>query len=120
MGELWRWPATDLAAAIRDGAISSREAVTDCLARIHSVNPTLNALVEMQGGGDEEDAIDQMWAAVRQLPDKQREAVTLVYGEGLSHAAAAEAMAVSEATVSWHVHEAKKRLRVLMREVGEV
>jgi len=47
MGELWRWPATDLAAAIRDGAISSREAVTDCLARIHSVNPTLNALVEV-------------------------------------------------------------------------
>jgi RNA polymerase sigma-70 factor (ECF subfamily) len=41
-----------------------------------------HALVEMQGGGDEEDAIDQMWAAVRQLPDKQREAVTLVYGEG--------------------------------------
>jgi RNA polymerase sigma-70 factor (ECF subfamily) len=79
-----------------------------------------HALVEMQGGGDEDDAIDQMWAAVRQLPDKQREAVTLVYGEGLSHAAAAEAMAVSEATVSWHVHEAKKRLRVLMREVGEV
>ena len=35
MSELWRWPATDLAAAIRDGAISSREAVTDCLTRIH-------------------------------------------------------------------------------------
>ena len=47
MSELWRWPATDLAAAIRDGAISSRDAVTDCLARIHAVNPALNALVEV-------------------------------------------------------------------------
>jgi RNA polymerase sigma-70 factor, ECF subfamily len=79
-----------------------------------------HALIETQGTHDEDEAINQMWAAVRQLPDKQREAVTLVYGEGLSHAVAAEAMAVSEATVSWHIHEAKKRLRVLMREVGEV
>ena len=45
------------------------------------------------------------------LPDKQRDAVLLVYGEGLSHAAAAEAMACAEATVSWHIHEAKKRLK---------
>jgi len=80
----------------------------------------VHALVETQGATHDEDPLDQMWAAVRKLPDKQREAVTLVYGEGLSHAAAAEAMAISEATVSWHIHEAKKRLRVLMREAGEV
>ena len=56
---------------------------------------------------------------MRQLPDKQRDAVLLVYGEGLSHAAAAEAMAISETTVSWHIHEAKKRLKTLMRSAGE-
>jgi RNA polymerase sigma-70 factor (ECF subfamily) len=61
-----------------------------------------------------------LWAAVRQLPDKQRDAVTLVYGEGVSHAVAAQAMAISETTVSWHIHEAKKRLKVLMRQAGEV
>ena len=38
----------------------------------------------------------RLWEAVRKLPDKQRDAVLLVYGEGLSHAAAAEAMAISE------------------------
>ena len=54
------------------------------------------------------------------LPDKQREAVLLVYGEGLSHAAAADAMACAEATVSWHIHEAKKRLKHMMRSAGEV
>ena len=47
MGELWRWTATDLAAVIRDGAISSREAVSDCLDRVRAVNPALNALVEV-------------------------------------------------------------------------
>ena len=57
---------------------------------------------------------------MRKLPDKQRDAVLLVYGEGLSHAAAADAMAIAEATVSWHIHEAKKRLKTLMRSAGEV
>lgn len=69
---------------------------------------------------DTADPVDDLWEAVRQLPDKQRDAVLLVYGEGLSHADAADVMAISEATVSWHVHEARKRLRVLMREAGEV
>ena len=63
---------------------------------------------------------ERLWAAVRELPDKQRDAVLLVYGEGLSHAAAADAMACAEATVSWHIHEAKKRLKLLVRSAGEV
>jgi len=69
---------------------------------------------------DAEEPTDALWTAVRQLPDKQRDAVLLVYAEGLSHAAAADAMAISENTVSWHIHEAKKRLKALMRPAGEV
>jgi RNA polymerase sigma-70 factor (ECF subfamily) len=56
----------------------------------------------------------QLWDAVRRLPDKQRDAVLLVYAEELSHAAAAEIMGVREATISWHVHEARKTLRGLL------
>lgn len=74
------------------------------------------AAVEPETG--EADPAHELWAAVRELSTKQREAVLLVYGEELSHAGAADVMGVSEATVSWHVHEAKKRLRVIMR--GEV
>jgi len=59
---------------------------------------------------------EALWEVVRTLPDKQRDAVLLVYGEGLSHAATADIMGISEATVSWHVHEAKKRLKVLMHQ----
>ena len=66
-----------------------------------------------------DDPAERLWAAVRLLPGKQREAVTLIYGEGLSHAAAADLMGCAEATVSWHVHEAKKRLRVAMRDADE-
>ena len=56
----------------------------------------------------------QLWAAVRTLPEKQRDAVLLVYAEELSHAEAAEIMGIREATVSFHVHEARKTLRGLL------
>lgn len=71
------------------------------------------------GDVDEADPVEaqakRLWEAVARLSGKQRDAVLLVYGEGLSHAAAAEAMDCAEPTVSWHIHEAKKRLRQLMQ-----
>lgn len=79
----------------------------------------VHALVERQGEPEPDDQAEKLWAAVRRLPDKQRDAVLLVYGEGVSHAAAADAMACAEATVSWHIHEAKKRLKTLMLSAGE-
>jgi len=78
------------------------------------------ALIDGEIGEAADSSGEVLWEAVRALPDKQRDAVLLVYGEGLSHAAAADVMGVSEATVSWHVHEAKKRLKVLMRRAEEV
>ncbi len=77
------------------------------------------ALIALAGEPEPEDQAEMLWAAVRKLPDKQRDAVLLVYGEGLSHAAAADAMACAEATVSWHIHEAKKRLKTLISAAGE-
>jgi RNA polymerase sigma-70 factor (ECF subfamily) len=72
-----------------------------------------------EGALEDADPADALWDAVRQLPDKQCQAVTLVYGEGLSHADAAELMAVAEPTVSWHIHEAKKRLKALLGAAGD-
>jgi RNA polymerase sigma-70 factor (ECF subfamily) len=53
----------------------------------------------------------ELWDEVRRLPDQQRDAVLLVYGEDLSHAEAAAILECSEKTVSWHLHEARKRLK---------
>ena len=47
MRDLWRWGAAELAHAIRAREISSREAVESCLARIGSVNPRVNAIVDL-------------------------------------------------------------------------
>src|SRR2546421_703039 len=41
---IWRWDATAVAAAIRTGKISSREATQSVLARLEAVNPKLNAV----------------------------------------------------------------------------
>lgn len=60
----------------------------------------------------------EIWDAVRQLPPQQRDAVLLVYGEEMSHAEAARVMGINENTVSWHVHEAKKKLRIWLEAVG--
>jgi RNA polymerase sigma-70 factor, ECF subfamily len=55
---------------------------------------------------------DDLWTAVRALPNQQRDAVLLVYAEERSHAEAAVIMGCSEKTVSWHLHEARKRLKI--------
>jgi RNA polymerase sigma-70 factor (ECF subfamily) len=60
----------------------------------------------------------ELWHAVRQLPPQQRDAVLLVYGEDMSHAEAAGVMGCQEKTVSWHLHEAKKRLKTTFQAVG--
>ena len=45
--ELWSWSAARVARAIREGTLSSREAVDACLARIAAVNPAINAVVRL-------------------------------------------------------------------------
>lgn len=59
-----------------------------------------------------------LWELVRRLPRKLKEAVVLVYWEGVNHAHAASVLNCAESTVSWRVHEAKKQLREMM-EGGE-
>lgn len=58
--------------------------------------------------------MNEVWAAVRQLPEKQRDAVLMIYGEDMSHAECAAIMDCKEKTVSWYVHEAKKTLKGLL------
>lgn len=65
--------------------------------------------------GDNDADVSALWAAVKTLPDKTADAVLLVYGEGLNHAHAAEVLDCAEATIAWHIHDAKKRLKRILR-----
>lgn len=61
--------------------------------------------------GEEALAITQLWQAVRQLPEKQRDAVLLVYREGCTQAEAAYILDCPEGTVAWYISEAKQGLK---------
>lgn len=72
----------------------------------------LAVLAGLSRGPDGRDLHDLMWvkSAVSRLPVAYREAVVLVAGQQLSHAEAAAILGVAEATVSWRLHEARRRL----------
>jgi RNA polymerase sigma-70 factor (ECF subfamily) len=72
-----------------------------------------------QGDPGDDDDMQEIWSAVQELSPKQRDAVMLVYSEGMDHGEAADVLGCSESTVSWHLHEARKRLKIILgREVA--
>lgn len=60
---------------------------------------------------DEREVARTVDAAIQALPDRRREAFTLVYLKNLAHAEAAEVMGVSRKTVGHHVSAALAELR---------
>ncbi|MBI1216619.1 MAG: sigma-70 family RNA polymerase sigma factor, partial [Alphaproteobacteria bacterium] len=58
--------------------------------------------------------------AVADLPDTLRETVVLVCWQGLSHREASEILDCSEGTVSWRVHEARKKIAETMAQEKKV
>jgi len=52
----------------------------------------------------------QVWAEVHKLPEVEKESLLLVMAQGLSHKEAAKLCGVKESTISWRIHEARKKL----------
>lgn len=71
-------------------------------------------------GQSQEDAVmtRQMLGIVARLPSRLKEAVILVFAEGLSHKQAAEILGCAENTVSWRVHEARKQIDKTLKKKG--
>src|SRR5688572_18992087 len=72
----------------------------------------LAVLAGLARAPDGRDLHDSIWlkSAIARLKPAYRDAVVLVAGRQLSHAEAAEILGVSEATVSWRMHEARRML----------
>ncbi len=64
---------------------------------------------------------ERVWLrqVMARLPEDLRATAALVLGEGLRHAEAGEILGISEATVSWRMHELRKRLRVMAADEEE-
>ena len=73
----------------------------------------LSVVVDLGAGPDGRDLFRATWLAseIARLSPDVRAAVVLVAGEGLSHAEAAKILGCAESTVSWRLHEARKRLK---------
>lgn len=67
---------------------------------------------------DLDDLSRQVQAALMKLPEKQRAAIVLTVYSGHNHAAAAKILGCSEATVSWRVFSARRKLKKLLSRKG--
>lgn len=72
---------------------------------------SLGATEESRPTQEDELALSDLWQLVMELPEKQRDAVLLVYAEHMSHAEAAQVMGCKDVTVAWHIHNARKALK---------
>ena len=66
--------------------------------------------VPVHDGAESAVMLRQVIALVEQMGAGFRESLVLVLGEGLTHAEAAAILEVKESTVSWRLHEIRKRL----------
>jgi RNA polymerase sigma-70 factor (ECF subfamily) len=85
-------------------------------------NKTHGEIPETMPGGSADAEQDMQTkeglALVLALPEKEKTALLLVFGEGMTHAEAAFVMECKESTVSWYIHEARKRLGVETKKRG--
>lgn len=89
--------------------------------RLSPTEPSqMEQLVDAASSGTPEDGLldAELWDEVRRLPAQQRDAVLLVYAQDMTHAEAAGVMGCTEKTVSWHLFEARKRLKSKLQAVG--
>ena len=76
----------------------------------HPSNPDEMETVSTQSKSEEQVYANQVLAAVHELPDGEKEALLLVMSEGLSHKEAGKVLGCKESTISWRIHEARKKL----------
>jgi RNA polymerase sigma-70 factor (ECF subfamily) len=90
----------------------------DYFRRNRRYNPADDEVLEMQeskaAGADETLYAKQVIELVQKLPEGERDAVILVLSEGLSHKEAGDILGCKESTVSWRIHEARKKLADLL------
>lgn len=92
-------------------SIAARKAVDAHRARVRAPVPVEDVPEPNVGDGTPEPRDDALWARVRALPAKQRQAVALRYVADLSHAEIAAALGTSEAAARRNVFEGLRRLR---------
>ncbi len=77
--------------------------------------------VEPRNDGNPVEHMAYLWQLLHKLdalPEGLKETLLLVHGEGLSHGEAARVLDVKDSTVSWRLHEFRKRYSLSLNEGG--
>lgn len=94
----------------RDHARKNRRWATRCVS-----DPPEDRAIASPDPGPEHDAMaENIRQVIGELPAKLKEAMLLVYAEGLSHKEAARVIGCAETTVSWRIFQAKRKLRKVL------
>ncbi len=82
---------------------------------LRTLHETYTDVIALTKATEEEERTRSRWIyeALRSLDEALRETAILVLSEGLSHAEAGEILGVKEPTVSWRMHEVRKKLKTL-------
>jgi RNA polymerase sigma-70 factor (ECF subfamily) len=83
-------------------------------ARRERLHTALQEAVDGSGGGTR--GAEATKEALIHLNDDLRQAVVLVFYEGLNHAEAAEILGCAESTVSWRIYRAERKLKILLQD----
>jgi len=94
--------AHNVAVDWRRRAVRHREGLTEFTAEVEARPETT------------ESDYDEVHRALEGLSAELREAVVLVYFEGMNHRDAAEALGCAETTVSWRIFRAKRKLKKVL------
>ncbi len=78
---------------------------------LQSVDRTIEADRGAAPVAEERVYAGQVMAYVRTMPEREQVALFLVFSEGMTHREAATVMECKESTVSWYIHEARKKLK---------
>lgn len=78
--------------------------------RAESDIETAGAHLEDGENPEKKAMLSEQMERLKNLPEAEFEAVILVFAEGLSHKEAAVVLGCAESTVSWRIHEARKKL----------
>ncbi len=76
----------------------------------HPSNPDELEIVPAKSKSEDQLYAKQVLEAVYELPEGEKDALILVMSEGLSHKEAGKVLGCKESTVSWRIHEARKKL----------
>lgn len=86
-------------------------------------DPRLASDLASSAGGSESDLeqrqlVNALYSGLDALSESLRVTLLLVCVDGMSHDAASQVLGVPEGTVAWRVHEARRKLRLILEERG--